>query len=804
MAQESQLANRVVTSTALPYRSNISPIESDPCYIVGSTNVLTNISGFCSRRPGFSDTVETGTPTVFNNLQRQFTWNRFDGTFITMACDIIGYQSLVYKMVSGQDNNYVLIFTDSGSDAPFDFAVSNNTVYFSNGHVAKKYDPVNGVSNWGIAIGSVNNASGPNAPSTAADGGEHGGTAIWANPNNIKVEDGNFVTVTRPAIGGSINSLSATGFGFAIAGSTTITGIQVDVKGLTDFNGSVQLVLLKAGVPIGIVKTVTLPGANGFVSAGGPADLWGATWTPNDGNQTTFGVQFGGSGFGIPFGGVSQTTSIDFVRITVFGIGGPSIVVSGAAGALSATVGYQYVFTYGNSNSGHISSPSPPSASTAIFTNKLNVQVTLTASTDPQVNQIHVYRSTDSITTGSIAGVYFELPNSPVNNANQTLNDLADDLSLNVNSIAPTPGANDPPTPGMNPIYFAGRIWLFKNNQVTFSDLEECIAGVPEESFQSGIAGNFWTFDQGTQALATAGTGVNQGLMVLCAGRIYGITGNSLDTFRRFLVTDRRGARNIKSVSTLGGMVAWRDTSGQVWISDGNSMQEISQDIRPDLTPYVPGSDSITFHTSGLFHLILVSTGTQIFPFDMDLGQWMPPWTFSCNQLHSGEISPGSYKVLAATSSNALMMNETGQVGTFNDDGSLYQVIIKTQLFSLVPDYGKRFSYASLGLYNEPGKTGWMTRVQIDTNNNVVADLLICVDDDPTNPATVYKSLAQNHTTPQKAYNRGQGKNLIQNIYTANKEVEGRWFSVKIESETADDDFKLYDFFASYKGMGGR
>src|SRR6266704_6568446 len=149
MDEEPQIAHRVLTNLALPYITNTSPTTTDPQFISGSTDILTSISGYAERRPGFSTAAES-TPTVFNNLQRLFTWDRFDGTFIKMACDVnaSGFAQ-VYKLQVGTDASFISIFTDTVS-TPFDFVVSNNTVYFSNGNSAKKYDPTNGVSNWGI------------------------------------------------------------------------------------------------------------------------------------------------------------------------------------------------------------------------------------------------------------------------------------------------------------------------------------------------------------------------------------------------------------------------------------------------------------------------------------------------------------------------------------------------------------------------------------------------------------------------------------------------------------------------------
>ena len=221
MAQETQLAHRVLSNLALPYITNISPASTEPHYTSGSTDILTSINGYAERRPGFANTIETA-PTTFNNLQRLFTWDRFDGTFFVMACDVnaSGFAQ-VFKMQVGTDNSFSSIFTDTAG-TPFDFVVSNNTLYFSNGHVAKKWDPINGVSNWGIAIGSINNAVGPTVCGNGATLIRGAGFTPWTNPNNA-TSSINFAT----CIAAATDYLVATQYGFAVAALNSITGIAV-------------------------------------------------------------------------------------------------------------------------------------------------------------------------------------------------------------------------------------------------------------------------------------------------------------------------------------------------------------------------------------------------------------------------------------------------------------------------------------------------------------------------------------------------------------------------------------------------
>jgi len=1023
-------------------------------FCLGSQDLMTGMNGYCERRPGFANAVES-VPTPFNNLQRLFTWDRFDGTFIEMACDInASNQAVVYKRVIGIDNSFVAILTDTTNNAmAFDFVVSNNTVYFSNGNLAKKWDPVNGVSNWGLSIGLMNSSVGPNPVGTSGgnDVSYAGGTA-WSSPGNIVgAADSSYATValTQPAsqtstgltspssmVGGSgwsgtsytynsgagggsttTSALVATSYGFSIPSTATINGIQVQItrnggppidsnnasdntvqllksgsatgsnkavagfwpntSGSQTYGGSgdlwgtswtpgdinnnanfgVELIvnlhardpydtaaanvsnmqitvwytpsgppgptlnsdylqgtifsmgvpstntvsgiqveidgyqsvppsggysatinvqLLKAGNLAGSAKTgQSLPtSAGGSITLGGPSDLWGTNWLPNDVDQTNFGVSIQA---------ISTLSTvqyfIDAIKVTVYGVGGPSAGVT--SGSLTAATGYQYVFCFGNSASGHVSSPTLPS--NVVKPSSQNMTLQLIGSSESQVTQIRVFRSTDSVAAGTTAGVYYELPTSPYpnisvvstsstssvltvttttnllsptqpygnhqltagqtvvlngtqesflngqpltvlssgltatqfkanfshanySNSNDTgtvgqlITDSAADTALNVNSIAPTAGYNDPPPPLRRPVYFSGRIWGFRNssqgNQVFFSALEECVNGVPEESFPSGAAGNYWNFDEPVQALAVAGSAANQMLLVFCGGRIYSITGNSLDTFRKTLVSSRRGCRNLIAASSMSGIVGWLDSAGQVWTTDGSSLQEVSVPIRLDLVNIIPASCSLTFHSAGKFHWLVLSTGSQLFVYDLDLQQWMPPWSFACNYIYSGETAAGSYQLMAATSVRALMLSTTAH----NDNGNTYTPIAKTNLFAVVPDFSQNPNASMLGIYDQPSKTGYPAIIEIDTNNVMLADVLFVSDDDPTNAASVYTSVFANQKDPSIAYNRQNGANLRQNIFPMTQ-PNARWIGLQIKGLKADDNLKIYEWFMAYKEL---
>ncbi len=521
-------------------------------------------------------------------------------------------------------------------------------------------------------------------------------------------------------------------------------------------------------------------------------------------NGATFGLQItcAGTGNAVHLNDAWNITfSIDSAQITIFESGGPNVTFSGTG--LTATVGYQYVLCWGNSNTGHVGSPSP--VSNLVKPANQGMSIPVVASTDAQVNQIRIFRTTDSA-SGLGGQAYFEIPNSPVANSSTSIVDNAPDINLSALSIAPTPTFNDPPSSVPNGgfkglVYFSGRIWGFTGNQVWFTGLEEITIGVPEECIPSGIAGNFWSFDEPVQALEVAGIGTNQGMAVLAGGRIYAIQGNSLDTFVRFQISNRRGARNRTCASALGGMMSWLDSANQVWATDGSNLNELSTLIRNDLSGITQANCSMTFHTAGRFHWLVLSTGTKLYVYDVDQDQWMPPWTFAATYIYSGEISAGNYVLMASNGTKALQLNVAGTAGSFNDNGVTYQPKMKFGLLSVIPDYGSRFSYIGMGSYNESSRTGYPVIFQVTNNGKSLSDFSICNDEDPT--VAAYTSIAANLVDPSVAFNRSNGSAMTQLVYPTTQPA-ARWIGMQITLANADQPDNIYETWMAYKALGGR
>lgn len=241
----------------------------------------------------------------------------------------------------------------------------------------------------------------------------------WTNPNNIKVQDG--AVATAIATTSQSSELQATNFGFAASG--VVAGIQVDIK-LSTSSGSptISPVLTKNSAASGSRKTATITNTSlGFVTFGGPTDLWGAalgSWSLADVNSANFGVQW----FVLTNSG-SPTVSVDFVRITVFSITAPPAIAVAGTGItlLSGTV---YTIAFQNSISGHVSHFTPFSTNTGPLTNQGIALSNIAVSLDPQVDTKVILRPADGADTTTLYLV------GSIPNATTTFNDTMPDSTL--------------------------------------------------------------------------------------------------------------------------------------------------------------------------------------------------------------------------------------------------------------------------------------------------------------------------------------------------------------------------------------
>lgn len=223
---------------------------------------------------------------------------------------------------------------------------------------------------------------------------------------------------------------------------------------------------------------------------------------------------------------------------------------------LTATIGYQYYYSYGNSYTGHFSDVSPISASTGKIVGQ-DVLVTGatrpmdnsgTYSTDPQSDLVAVYRNTDgggfwyqvalfgngaAAQAELVAADYPGLTTSGItySGSTWTYTDTTPDATINTAIFAPIGLLNDLPPAGLKDLeYFAGRVWGSVSNLLYYCTSADNASllnvqqnGVPAESW---VPTNYIPFNSAiTRILAVGG-----GLLVVTTTDTWFVTGQNLLT----------------------------------------------------------------------------------------------------------------------------------------------------------------------------------------------------------------------------------------------------------------------------------
>ncbi len=481
------------------------------------------------------------------------------------------------------------------------------------------------------------------------------------------------------------------------------------------------------------------------------------------------------------FGNGVDMKKYDGTSVTNWGITGPAAAVtfSSGSGILSPTVGYQWVIAWGNSATGHISSPSPFSQPTFSGT---NMKYTFTGNTtsDTQVDRVHFGRTIDG---GSI---FFEHPASPITYATWIVSGYEDNTADSVagstgvgqpgSNVMPLPNQNNRPTPSHGPVWFANRIWTFINDTLYYSDFEELVRGVEEESFDSI---NFRFFGKEIFGLAVAG----QFLLIFTADTIYRIYGDSLATFRMDVLAEGKGLFNRAAMVSFNGLVAWLDASNTVWYTDGQQIPEkdLSEQIRPDILTITHSTAGMAYYRTGNSRWLLLMDGTagKAWVYDLDMRQWMPPWVITGTAIYAGQIRQGTAKLFLARTGVPLALGSS-----YADGATGYGGAYKTNLFDLVP--------------GNPSMYGELDHIEVESGTVKPATIGYLTDEDPS--GATYTSVAD--TTGITPPNRTQGSNLVETWYQVHGDPNfrgARRVSIYMTwSSSASTSFKVYGVALGY------
>lgn len=449
---------------------------------------------------------------------------------------------------------------------------------------------------------------------------------------------------------------------------------------------------------------------------------------------------------------------------TTWGIVRPAapLTVGTTGTGISLFTGRYYRTTYCESSSGHESSASDLSPCTGITTNKTNT-IALVASSNPRVDQIRVYATTDGGSTDPT--LMQEVTGSPFANTTATVNEATADTALSLRT-APGTTSNDPPTPSSKLISYGGRIFTAANATTYFSGDEELPAnGVPEECFPSGLDGNFkpWPGE------VTSQRPMADGVAVFTRGKIWKILGTQRDNFIYPGLLDRRGAISHNATCALGNSVGWLDTASQVFL-DG---QEVGFDIRNDIKNIDHSQAYMAIHLQGRFHWLCLLDGAQgkLYPYDLDTGQWMPPKVLpegGASALSSGESASSTVSLTIALGKTRLyMMNPL----SYNDAGQLYSAVAGLNLLRLGEPDGKFEGLA------------------VETDSHTASQVQYLLDDDPTITSPTYTDLTATATDPVR---RSQGTSLVKKIYQAEAYPYAERVAAKFTWPAVDANFVCY------------
>lgn len=166
--------------------------------------------------------------------------------------------------------------------------------------------------------------------------------ADWTSTSNVTASDDSRAQITGSATGYQGDLLKCTNFGFSLPGGATIAGIEIEVEGRAYFTGNHGLgtryfeasnALYRAGTAESYIKisnikfealykaspTSTDP-ADQTVTVGGPGDLWAASWTKSDIENSGFGCYVLGTmstAEGPNSGGGNALLQVDGVRMRI-------------------------------------------------------------------------------------------------------------------------------------------------------------------------------------------------------------------------------------------------------------------------------------------------------------------------------------------------------------------------------------------------------------------------------------------------------------------------------------------------------
>lgn len=658
-----------------------------------------------------------------------------------------------------------------------------------------------GISNWaytdinsnnfGFAISAINNLFAVNAFAEAVyvqiTVWYTTATITWTNPTNIVGAQAHgapdYATVT-PQTGLNSPSLFATNYGFSI--SNAIVGVTVAVYGhVSSSAGSPTLIVQlrdQNGNAFGSAKTVSFTNTgDAATTLGSQNDTWGASPTTATVNGSSFGAI-------IVAQGSSPTFSLNACTITIYTSAAPGLTGNGS-GSLSGT--WTYAYSYANTNAttanGNpvVSNVVGGSASVTLSSN-LNTAVAVTASSDPQVNAIFLWRTTKGGATLFYVNSYANATATIYDNlTNATGTAATTDANLDTTKQAATALQLTPPPQNLyGQTWFSGRLWGFVGNTLYYSSGPD-LGNIYGNGSEGWPPANFFTFPSQITRLVQ----VTAGLLVFTVSDVWIIQGNAsaigvsqsssttgLTLFNPVPVVFDYGLLSPFALDINGSTIYLMTSDGQLMSLDPSTGQteigfpigapNIAYPNDPSLAAFNPQNTYVAWQVSGSTEkAIYVSDGsTGWFRCNPNLPPdggfvWSPKANIvgGCQAVQAIEASPGVHSLFIGPGPRGgpvLVRN----LSVFSDNGSPYGSNFTVGAINLA-EFGQiaevRFVSAK---FNRVGRSPQVSILPEELNGNF-ENISGYVHSDPPalygatgSPATLYSNrydLAQSITNSQ-------------------------------------------------------
>lgn len=263
--------------------------------------------------------------------------------------------------------------------------------------------------------------------------------------------------------------------------------------------------------------------------------------------------------------------------------------ISLSPGTLTLAFGRQYVYSYVSKYTDSlgiqrvsVGPPSPISAHSGPITNQIVELSDIDASTDPQVNFIWIFETSDSPINTS-ATFFFA---AEIANGTTSYGDALLDSDLDQTRLAPFDNNPAPPSPLLTS--FQSSIVAVNGDQIRLSGTDLVTLGIPEEAWPLDL---FFNVPSGSrQATAVISPDQGNSLVVDTADSKFRYTGYDASTFTE--------QDNIASPGSVGGRsqtktpfgVAFLSQSQRLWLWNANVSGSSPTEISGDVAQAYPGT----------------------------------------------------------------------------------------------------------------------------------------------------------------------------------------------------------------------